>query len=109
MRESEPARISVIFSLPPSNRRNEIIQLNCTANLKFDSKVDSPLTPQCQISWENSRFNYLDNNIQRINQARSIATENLFEASNQKGIVGVVPCKTVRRCAKMEAFVSLFI
>ena len=54
------------FSTCPSNRRNEIIQLNFTANLKFDSKVDSPLTPQCQISWENSRFNYLDNNIQRI-------------------------------------------
>ena len=56
LRESEPALISVIFSLPPPNRRNEIIQLNFTANVKFDSKVDSSLTAQCQISRENSRF-----------------------------------------------------
>ena len=56
LRESEPALISVIFSLPPPNRRNEIIQLNFTANVKFDSKVDSSLTGQCQISRENSRF-----------------------------------------------------
>ena len=41
VRESEPALTSVNFSLPPSNRRNEIIQLIFTANLKFDSKVDS--------------------------------------------------------------------
>ena len=50
VRESEPALISVIFSPPPPNRRNEIIQLNFTANIKFDSKVDSSLTAQCQIS-----------------------------------------------------------
>ena len=63
LRESEPALISVIFSLPPPNRRNEIIQLNFTANVKFDSKVDSSLTAQCQISRENSRFFNLYNNI----------------------------------------------
>ena len=56
VRESEPALISVIFSLPPPNCSNEIIQLNFTANIKFDSKVDSSLTAQCQISRENSRF-----------------------------------------------------
>ena len=52
VRESEPALISVIFSLPPPNRRNEIIQLNFTANIKFESKVDSSLTAQFQISRE---------------------------------------------------------
>ena len=61
VRESEPTLTSVNFSLPPSNRRNEIIQLNFTANLKFDSKVDSPLTPQCQISWEISWQQHAEN------------------------------------------------
>ena len=62
VQESEPALISVIFSLSPPNHRNEIFQLNFTANIKFDSKVDSSLTAQCQISRENSRFFNLYNN-----------------------------------------------
>ena len=52
VRESEPALISVIFSLPPPNRRNEIIQLNFAANIKFESKLDSSLTAQCPTSRE---------------------------------------------------------
>ena len=42
--ESEPALISADFSLPPPNRRNEVIQLNVGGNMKFDSNVDSSLT-----------------------------------------------------------------
>ena len=43
-RESEPALISANFSLPPPNRRNEVIQVNVGGNMKFDSNVDSSLT-----------------------------------------------------------------
>ena len=43
-REGEPALISANFSLPPTNRRNEIIPLNVGGNMKSDSNVDSSLT-----------------------------------------------------------------
>ena len=55
MRKLACSNLNNFFTSIP-NCRNEIIQLNFTANVKFDSKVDSSLTAHCQISWDNSCF-----------------------------------------------------